>query len=110
MSKIDREIRMVAFDAFNGLFANGLSRKEIMDQIKAKFDIPYGTLYDWYRGKHVPWGRAGKLVHRAEMFYVIGALLGDGCLYRWKPTNNYAILVGDREFMTKYSKYLRACI
>ena len=109
MSKINRKIRMVAFDAFKSLIVNKLSRKVIIDKINTEFDIPRGTLYDWYKGKHIPWGRAGKVVHQVEIFYVIGALLGDGCLYKWKPTNNYVILIGDKKFTAKYAKYLRIC-
>ena len=109
MTVINREKRMVAFDAFKSLIVRGLSRKVIIDNINVEFGIPQGTLYDWYRGKHVPWGRAGKVFQKIEIFYVIGALLGDGCLYKWKPTNNYAILIGDKKFTTKYAKYLRIC-
>lgn len=100
---------MVAFDAFKSLVMNKLSRKVIIDKINAEYYIPRGTLYDWYKDKHIPWGRAGKVVYRAEIFYVIGALLGDGCLYKWKPTNNYVVLVGDKKFTTKYAKYLNVC-
>jgi len=41
---------------------------------------------------------------------VLGALLGDGCLYRWKITNNYTILAGDNKFTTKYAARLSLCI
>ena len=109
MRKIDTKTRMIAFDAFKSLFAQALPRKEIIDAIKKEFRIPYGTLYDWYVGKHVTWGRTGKITLKAEAFYVLGALIGDGCLYKWKPTNNHVILVGDKKFATKYSKYLSAC-
>jgi len=110
MSKIDLKTRMIAFDVFKGLLASTYSRKEIIDKIKKEFGIPYGTLYDWYRAKHVPWGRAGEITLKAAIFYVLGALIGDGCVYNWKPTNNYVILVGDKRFTTKYSKFLKLCI
>lgn len=109
MVKMDRQVRMIAFDAFKNLCASGVSRKESVDRISTEFGILQGTLYDWYKGEHIPYGRKGKIKYRAEIYYVLGALLGDGCLYRWKPTNNYVILVGDKRFATKYSKYLAAC-
>lgn len=110
MRKIDSKTRMIAFDALKTLQSQLSSRKEVINRIKKEYDISYGTLYDWYRAKHVPWGRAGKVTFKAEIFYVLGALIGDGCVYRWKPTNNFVILVGDKRFTTKYSKFLKACV
>lgn len=110
MRNIERTTRTVAFDAFKVQFVRGLPRKQIIEKIKKEFKIPYGTVYDWYSAKHLPWGRAGKVILRPEIFYVLGALMGDGCLYRWKPTNNFVILVGDKRFATKYSKYLKLCL
>lgn len=101
---------MNAFDIFNILRKTKLSRKEIIDKINAEFGIPTGTLYDWYNNKHIPSGRKGKIFYRPEIYYVIGALLGDGCLYKWRITNNYVILVGDKKFTTKYSRLLGLCI
>jgi len=109
MVKIDREARMNAFDVFHNLRVLGLSRKEVVDRINREFSIPIGTLYDWHSNKHIPYGRKGKITYRPELYYVIGALLGDGCLYKWRPTNNYVILVGDKRFTTKYCKLLRIC-
>ncbi|MDP4001515.1 MAG: LAGLIDADG family homing endonuclease [bacterium] len=110
MIKIDRQVRMVAFDIFNNLRETKLSRKEIIDKIGGEYGIPAGTLYDWYRNTHIPYGRKGKIVYRPEIYYVVGALLGDGCLYKWRLTNNYVILVGDKRFATKYSRLLGLCI
>jgi intein-encoded DNA endonuclease-like protein len=110
MSTIDRKTRMIAFDTFKDLIALKISRKDAIDTIHKEFGIARGTLYDWYREKHMPWGRAGQVNLKAEIFYVLGALMGDGCLYKWKPTNNFVILVGDKKFTTKYSKYLKLCI
>lgn len=110
MPTIDRKTRIIAFDAFRALLAGVSSRKEAVDKINKEFGISHGTLYDWYRAKHIPWGRAGTVTLKAEIFYVLGALIGDGCIYKWKPTNNFVILVGDKKFTTKYSKYLKLCI
>lgn len=100
---------MEAFDVFDSLRKNNLPRKKIVDIISKKFSIPVGTLYDWYRNKHIPYGRKGIIKIVPELFYVIGALLGDGCLYKWKPTNNYVILVGDRNFTSKYANFATIC-
>lgn len=100
---------MIAFDAFENLRKEGASRKKIIEKINKEFVIPIGTLYDWYRRKHIPYGRKGEIAHGPEMFYVLGALLGDGCLYKWKSTHNHTILIGDKRFTEKYSKFLSAC-
>ena len=44
-----------------------------------------------------------------ELFYTIGALLGDGCFYNWRITNNYLILVGDQKFTNKYAQAVAKC-
>lgn len=40
---------------------------------------------------------------------MLGALLGDGCLYRYKITQHRVILIGDKNFTTKYSDQLFLC-
>lgn len=105
----DLKLRIKVFDLLNELKGNGMSRKEIVDKLHNEFDIPIGALYDWHSGKFCPYGRRGELTYRAELFYVLGALLGDGCLYNWKITNNFIILVGDKKFTTKYAYMLSMC-
>jgi intein-encoded DNA endonuclease-like protein len=52
--------------------------------------------------------RAGRITHTEELFYVIGALLGDGCTYFWK--NRYYIwLYGEREFAAKFAERVSVC-
>jgi len=106
----NHELRMKAFDLLNELKGNGMPRKEIVDKLHNEFAIPIGALYDWHRGKFRPYGRRGELTYRAELFYVLGALLGDGCLYNWKLSNNFIILVGDKKFTTKYAYMLSLCV
>ena len=108
-SKIDRQVRMEAFDALDKLRKDNLPRKEIIEIINKKFGIPSGNLYDWYSNKHIPYGRKGKLKNIPELFYVIGALLGDGCLYRWRLTNNFVLLMGDKRFADKYARLVTLC-
>ena len=110
MQIIDRVIRLKAFDCLREEFQkNNLSRKEIINRIHNEFDIPVGTIYGWYNNTFLPYGRKGRVLYGPELLYVLGALLGDGCIYNWKITNNYAILVGDYNFATKYAKMLAVC-
>lgn len=40
-----------------------------------------------------------------ELFYILGAMLGDGCIYKWK--NDYQIsIVGEKEFADKCARKL----
>lgn len=107
--RTNHELRLRAFDTLLQMKNENLSRQFIISEIHNKFGISIGTLYDWYREKRLPYGRKGTIMHRPELFYVLGALLGDGCLYRWKTTNNYIILVGDKEFTSKYAKIVTLC-
>ena len=46
-----------------------------------------------------------------EQFYVLGALLGDGCAYKWrKDKYTRLILIGDEAFCKKYAKKLSLCV
>ena len=47
---------------------------------------------------------------KSELFYVLGALLGDGCAYHWKKGNTKSlILIGDYYFTKKYAEKLAQC-
>ncbi len=106
----NHELRLKAFDLLNELKGNGFSKKEIFDKIHYEFGIPSTTLKHWYYGSYNPFGRRGELTYRPELFYVLGALLGDGCLYNYKITRHYIILVGDKKFATKYATMLSLCV
>lgn len=54
-------------------------------------------------------GRKGKINHTPELAYVIGALLGDGCTYEYKPNHKHTILVGDQDFCKKYASRINTC-
>lgn len=109
MPRIDGITRLKAFDLLQELKRNNVSRREIIDKIHSKFGIPSGTLYCWYSDICSPWGRKGELAYKPELFYVLGALLGDGCVYNWRATNNYIILIGDRTFTGKYASMVTRC-
>ena len=106
----DKEKRLIAFDTLTQLKTKSIPRNKIIKEINTKFSIPIGTLYTWYSENYIPFGRRGKISHKPELFYVLGALLGDGCAYNWKTTNNYTILVGDYNFANKYAKMATECI
>lgn len=105
----NHKLRINAFDLLQELKNSSTSRKEIINKIHSEFGIPIGTLYHWYKNKVVPYGRKGTVLYKPELFYVIGALLGDGCLYNWRTTNYYSILIGDHSFAVKYAKILTTC-
>lgn len=46
----------------------------------------------------------------AELFYVLGALLGDGCAYKWSGSKyTQLIVIGDEKFCKKYATKLSVC-
>lgn len=108
--RTDHCLRLKVFDLMQAMKTQGLSRQAIIDHLYKKFNIPKPALYSWYKGKCLPYGRNGEITYIPEIFYVIGALMGDGCLYNWKTTNNYVIVVGDLEFTSKYAHKLTLCI
>ncbi len=106
----NHELRIKAFDLLNKLKSSNISRKEIIDKIYSEFGIPKQNLYDWYSGRFYPYGRRGELTHNPQLFYVLGALFGDGCAYYWKKLGRHLInLVGDKEFTAKYAKAISEC-
>ena len=49
------------------------------------------------------------LINNHHLFYVLGALLGDGCLYHWKTNYYYVLLMGDEKFTAKYADRITQC-
>ncbi|MBI2652339.1 hypothetical protein HYX00_02630 [Candidatus Woesearchaeota archaeon] len=107
----NHELRLKAFDLMNELKSNNLTQKEVIDKIYAEFGVPRGTLYSWYANRDYPYGRRGREVTKnPELFYVLGALLGDGCIYYWKKLNRHIInIAGEKEFTEKYADKLSKC-
>lgn len=106
----NHELRLKAFDLLQELKSKNFPKEQIIDRIHRESGIPISTLKHWYYGTVIPFGRKGELIFKSELFYVLGALLGDGCLYRWKPTNNYCIIIGEKEFTQKYANMVTLCI
>lgn len=105
-----KEQRLAAYDALINLKNSGRPLNEIIQKLQEEFRVPAGTLYPWHYGKIVPFGRKGELEFNPDLFYVLGALLGDGCIYNWKVTNHFVYLSGDEKFAKKYAKRLSNCI
>jgi len=108
--RTNHELRLKAFDLLQEFKVQNTSEQEIVGRIHNKFGINKVTLSQWYSGKYKPWGRKGELKIKPDLFYVLGALLGDGCLYRWEITSYYIILSGDNNFTTKYADAVNLCI
>ena len=107
--ELSRTERIEAFNLLNELKGNGLSIGEIIRQVHCKFPIPKGTLYCWFEGKQSPFGSIGKLKFNKELFYVLGALLGDGCIYHWRAEHQLW-LIGDEKFTKKFASRLSVVI
>ncbi len=108
MLKKDHKLRLKIFDLLVQMKNDNLGKTYIIKKLNADFFINEGTLYQWYSGK-LPYGRKGKIVVNPELFYVLGALLGDGCLYNWRITSYYTILIGDERFTSKYACMISQC-
>lgn len=102
------EKRLEAYERFQQLFARGKSTHEIVCTISKQFGVSQGAVYAWTKGTTPLGRRSGRITHTKELFYVIGSLLGDGCIYFWK--NRYIIwLLGEREFCMKYAEKISHC-
>ena len=107
--KIPIQTRVEAYNLMNELKERGVSRFQLVEEINKKFEISKGAVYDWYANRGSPFGRK-RLVYNKELFYVIGALLGDGCAYHWKKKNYHLVnIAGEKEFVEKYSNKLFKC-
>jgi len=109
MEKTKLEGRIGAYKLLKRLKEKGYLRKERIKKIRQKFNIPYHTLYTWDKYNKSPYGKR-KIIHRKELLYVIGSLLGDGCPYYWKNGRIFMVIIsGEKEFIEKYSYKLSKC-
>lgn len=77
--------------------------------ISRRYGLTKTTVYQWWKGTTPMGKRAGHATKVPELLYVLGALLGDGCIYHWK--GNFQIwLVGEREFAAKFADKLTRCL
>lgn len=104
--------RIEAYKLLNVLKDSGTSKKEIIEIITKKFNISKGRIYGWYSGRNMPWVLKEKieyLEYRKELFYVLGAMLGDGCIYYWRGQYQVKIY-GEKEFIEKCADKLSICL
>ncbi|MEK6895214.1 MAG: LAGLIDADG family homing endonuclease [Nanoarchaeota archaeon] len=107
MQKIGVDTRIKAYDIMNEMRGKGLEENYIIDKINKNFGLTTPTLKDWFSNRKSPYKRGIK--YNKELFYVLGALLGDGCIYQWR--NEHQIwLIGDYNFTSKYSSKISLCI
>ncbi|MBI4053663.1 MAG: LAGLIDADG family homing endonuclease [Candidatus Diapherotrites archaeon] len=109
MTIIESGLRVEAFNAFMVLKESGLPRKEIFSIISTRYGITVGSLYAWYHGTSSPFGKK-RLKHCPELFYILGALIGDGYVYSWKQVGHKVGVIGEEDFIKKYAGKISACI
>lgn len=99
---------MEAYKRFQELAAQGKSTHELVLAITKEFPINQATVYAWRKGRSPIGSRSGRITYRKELFYVLGALLGDGCIYHWR--NTFQIwLLGEPEFCAKFADMASRC-
>jgi intein-encoded DNA endonuclease-like protein len=109
MQRINLEKRIEAYNLLQILKTESLSRQEIVNSISKNFGVTKATAYGWFNNKQSPFSCIGKIEFKTEIFYVLGALLGDGCHYHWK--GNFQVwLFGEKEFAKKFASKLSQCI
>lgn len=100
--------RLEAYNLMNNLMKEGLGSESIVKEVVNQTQVPYGTVYSWYKYGSSPFWK-GSLNKTKELFYVLGALLGDGCIYKWGKEHQIW-LVGDQNFAKKYANKLSKVI
>lgn len=101
--------RIKAYEKMVELKQKGISNRQVINNIITEYFIPTGTVYYWLKYNKSPFGKK-KIQYNGELFYVLGALLGDGCTYYWKKGNKYiVVIVGEKELIKKYSEKLANC-
>jgi intein-encoded DNA endonuclease-like protein len=102
------EKRLEAYERFQELSAQGKSTHEMVITISKESGVSQQTVYAWIKGAS-PFGkRCGRIAYTTELFYIIGAMLGDGSIYLWK-TQHFISLVGEVEFAEKFAKKVSVC-
>ena len=112
-TRIPMEKRVVeAYNLMKELKEKGILRKEIVEILTKKYEVSNKRIYGWYAGRNTPWPlkeRNEVIENRRELFYILGALLGDGCIYHWK--NQYQVKIyGEDEFIQKCAIKLSFCL
>jgi intein-encoded DNA endonuclease-like protein len=104
------EIRTKVYNDVIKLGKQGLTYKEIQEKLfeKYKVQLCMKNIYNWINGKHHPFGNVSNFDGNPspELGYVIGAMLGDGCLYF--DGGNYLLWlrVNDKEYAEEFGRCL----
>jgi intein-encoded DNA endonuclease-like protein len=102
------ENRLEAYARFQELSARGKPTHELVCTISKQFGVSQSAVYAWTKGTS-PFGRrCGRITYTTELFYVIGAMLGDGSIYFWKK-QYFISLIGELEFAAKFAKKVSVC-
>jgi|SRR3989344_3210283 len=110
--KTSIQTRVEAYNLMKELKEKGILRKEILELVTKKYGISKRRIYDWYAGRDTPWllrDRGEFLEFKKELFYILGALFGDGCIYYWKGIYQVKIY-GEKEFISKCATKLSLCL
>ncbi len=100
------EKRINAYEEFNKLKESKFEKAEITKRIVKNFGVTSATVYQWFRGNS-PYGlRAGRVSRTKELFYVLGALLGDGYIYHWRNRFRVGLSVRDKSFVRRFANKL----
>ena len=103
--------RVEAYGILMRLAKTDLTRYEIVTCVWEEYDISKTTLYNWLADRERPACYQNRLHYCKEIFYVVGALLGDGCFYYWKKGSLYQVkLTGDKTFADRYADKLSTCL
>jgi len=107
------ELRIKLFDEVRRLRGLGLSYGEIIDEIERMYGVSLNPSHVsfWVRGIYNPYNERryiptlDHLRPSEELAYVIGAVLGDGCVYRLQKYHYLVVLkVKDLEFAEKFAE------
>lgn len=102
------EVRIAAYSEFRTIRTTRV-RKEVVEKISSKYGVSKTTVYHWFKGTSPIGHRAGTVEKVPELPYVLGALLGDGCIYHWR--NRFQVwLVGEERFAAKFASKASACV
>lgn len=103
------EQRLEGYRQFERMRSQGKTQDQIIRVLGESFNVKGPTVRRWLDGDS-PYGRnLGRVLIVPELFYVLGALLGDGSIYLWR--HSYQVwLYGEQRFAERYAKALSRCL
>ena len=119
---LPRELRIRIYEDVLELRKQGLSYNKIINEMKRRYGITLGLsiVSYWCRGLRSPYRDGTKLTHLTfseDLAYVIGAVLGDGTVFKMSnPPPKYGaayiikLAVKDKEFADEFARRLATII